>query len=361
MKDSIQKLLGERYLLRTEKTWDDIAERVGGIYPEVTDLIRNMNFIPSTPTLMNGNTKGVRKGTLSSCFPMGIDDNMEGIFSSLKEAALVTKGAGGIGYNFSKLRSSGEVIQTLDGRNSSGPMPFINCFNAMLDGIRQGGARKGAGMAMLDIEHPDILTFITAKRDWKKQNFNRFNFSVRIPNSFYKNLKEKPNSPMLVKEVITKKQFELTNEQGEIITVKQLWDMILESAWASAEPGIFNSDIAYDQCSVTNYSQDVLANPCCLTKDTLINTNKGPMLIIDIAELKNINDIKVLSYNPYREEFSYENIDNAWLAKEDAELVEIECEDGRTIKLTADHLILTKNGWIEAGDLTPNDEIISNY
>jgi ribonucleotide reductase alpha subunit len=91
LKEDIEKLLKERYYLSNENHWSQIAQRVGKIYTPVTKLIENMKFIPSTPTLFNANTEGKRKGTLSSCFPMEIDDSIEGIFNTVKDVALVTK------------------------------------------------------------------------------------------------------------------------------------------------------------------------------------------------------------------------------------------------------------------------------
>ena len=262
MNESIMKVLRDRYFLRGEFTWEMLADRVGGIYTPATNLIREMKFIPSTPTLMNGNTKGQRLGGLSSCFPMGIEDSIDGIFDSLKDAALVTKAAGGVGYNFSKLRSSKEEVGSLDGRTSTGPLPFMDMFNSMLDGIRQGGARRGAGMAMLDVHHPDILEFIDSKKNWQTERLSRFNISVRMTDEFYEKLDDTPDAPMIVRNVVDKKETELKDENGNIVTYKQLWDKIISMAHHCAEPGIFNSDIAYRQCSVTNYSTDVLANPC---------------------------------------------------------------------------------------------------
>jgi len=255
-------LLKERYFLTGESTWEQLAERVGGIYDPATNLIKKMKFIPSTPTLMNGNTKGQRKGGLSSCFVMGLDDSIEGIFESMKEAAIVTKNAGGIGYDFSVLRSANEEIKSLDGRKSSGPLPFMDMYNSMLDGIRQGGARKGAGGAWLDINHPSILEFIEAKHDYKTQRLNRFNLSVRVPNWFYEKLNTSPNEVMQVKNVSDTKSYDLLDSTGKPVTVKQLWSTIIKYAHKSAEPGILNADIAKSQCSVTNVDQMVGTNPC---------------------------------------------------------------------------------------------------
>ena len=88
MNKDVQKLLEDRYYLENEKEWDHIAKRVSEVYPAVYEAIRDREFIPSTPTLLNINTKGERKGTLSSCFPMGIEDSIEGIFDAIKECAV---------------------------------------------------------------------------------------------------------------------------------------------------------------------------------------------------------------------------------------------------------------------------------
>lgn len=356
----VQKLLEDRYLLRTEKTWNDLAERVGGIYPPATDLIKQMKFIPSTPTLMNGNTKGARKGGLSSCFPMGIEDSIDGIFDALKDAAIVTKNSGGVGFNFSKLRSSKEEVSSLDGRKSTGPLPFLDMFNSMLDGIRQGGARRGAGMCMLDINHPDILDFIEAKSDVGGKRFNRFNLSIRVSDAFYKSLEETPDAQMITINVINKKENKLVDRDEKPVSYKQLWNKIVKHAWQSAEPGIFNSDIAYKQCTITNYSQDVLANPCCLIGNTIIQTSLGPMTIKDISNLSDIEkmDLQVISYDIENDKFSFEYINASWLAKKNSELIKLETEDGIFLTMTLDHKLFTMRGWVEAQYLTEDDQIM---
>lgn len=258
MSDKIQKLLQERYLLDGERDWNDLAHRVGEIYPPATQLIVDKKFLPSTPTLMNANTKGQKKGTLSSCFTMDIDDSIEEIFDALKEGGLVTKASGGVGYVFSKLRSSAEGIKTLMGRPSSGPLPFMRIFNCMLDGIQQGGVRRGAGMGQFDIDHPNILDVIRAKN--VKGELERLNISVRIPDSFYTQLKTNPLAPHLVHDK-NGNYFPLM-DNGKVVTVQKMWDEIIHCAWKSAEPGIFNVDIATRQCTTTNLNNYVLSNPC---------------------------------------------------------------------------------------------------
>jgi ribonucleoside-diphosphate reductase alpha chain len=259
MKPQIQKLLEDRYFLSSEKTWEEVAERVSNLYPPLLDAIKNMFFIPSTPTLLNANTKGERIGTLSSCFIVKIEDSMEAIMDTMKDVAIITKKSGGTGINFSNLRSSKEVVKS-NGKNSGGVLPFIGIFDAILDGVRQGGSRRGAGMSMLNINHPDILDFIDAKKD--KTKFTRSNFSVGMSDNFYKSLEKTPEKVVLVKEVITGKETELKDEKGLPITYKQLWNKIIHYAWNSGEPGLFNVDTARNQCTCIHISKDVFSNPC---------------------------------------------------------------------------------------------------
>jgi len=279
MNDNILKLLQDRYFLKDEKEWDDIAKRVSKLYEPIYEDIRDMNFIPSSPTLMNANTNNERKGTLSSCFPMAIEDSIEGIFDALKECAIVTKASGGVGYDHSQLRSSQENIISLN-RNSSGPLPFINIFNAVLDGIQQNGVRRGAGASILSIEHPDILDFIEAKKDLTK--FNRFNFSVKIIDEFYNKLQNNPKSIHQVK-LKSGEYIDLIDKNNNKVTVSELWLKIVKNAWNSAEPGLMNYSIAWNRCPIKNVTDYVLSNPC------LLNTAK----ILTPQGIKNLNDIEI--------------------------------------------------------------------
>lgn len=258
MEANILKLLKERYFLEHESTWQDISSRVAGIYPDIYDAIYNKRFLPSTPTLMNANTGGKKKGTLSSCFTMDIGDSIEEIFDALKECAIVTKASGGVGYVFSKLRASNEGIQSLQERLSSGPLPFADMFDSVLNGIQQGGVRRGAGMMQFDINHPNILDVVRAKD--KKGRLERLNLSIRVTDEFYYKLENAPDFPHVVFDRHGK-PYPL-EDGGKVVTVKKVWDEIIEYAWRCAEPGIFNVDIATRQCTVTNLNNYVLSNPC---------------------------------------------------------------------------------------------------
>ena len=285
--EQIQKILKDRYYLKNENSWGDMSKRVSNIYSPIKKFIEDKVFIPSSPTLMNANTKGEKVGTLSSCFPMKIEDSLDEIMRAMSECAEVTRMGGGVGQDFSKLRGSNEIVKSTS-RTSGGPLSFIGIYNAVLDGVMQGGARRGAGMSKLYIAHPDILKFITAKID--NDNYNRSNFSVKVPDWFYIKLKEDPDDVFKTVNVTDGEENILYDEEGREVTYRMLWDRIIESAWLSAEPGIFNMDIATRQCTVTNIDDTVISNPCSeFTNIRYSSCNLGSINLVKLIKDKKLN------------------------------------------------------------------------
>lgn len=354
MNNDVIKLLQDRYFLQTENTWEQVAKRVSEIHQPIFNDIKELRFVPSSPTLMNANTKE-RLGTLSSCFPLDITDSIEGIYGALQDGAVVTKFGGGIGYDFSELRSSFETIKSIK-RNSSGPLPFINVFNATLDGIQQGGVRRGAGMALLSIYHPDILSFVRAKA--KLSKYNRFNFSVKIDDAFYEKLK---NTPDEIHKVKLKDETFIELQDGDKpVSVKKLWNEIIYHAWKVAEPGIFNETIAYNQCANTNISNKVISNPC-VTGDTILITSNGEMTIKEIIDAINKSqEVFVLSFSIKENNVEFQKVLYGDITQEKANVIQIETENGQSIKLTPTHKVFVENkGWVEAKDLSNDDVILT--
>lgn len=193
-------------------------------------------------------------GMLSACFVLPIDDSMESIYSTLKDAAMVMKTGGGVGFNFSKLRAEGSNVGGTAGI-SSGPISFMHLFNASGKTIEQGGVRRAAMMGILDSTHPDILKFVKAKKNNDGNSIlNYFNISVNI-----KDPKE------FKKAVELNQELTFTDEKhGKSVTYKarEFLRMLAEHAWASGDPGLIFIDRHNSWYSMGDYDPVESTNPC---------------------------------------------------------------------------------------------------
>jgi ribonucleoside-diphosphate reductase alpha chain len=242
-----------------EDSWRRVATAVaaGERDPEswrdrFLEILRDFRFLPAGRILAGAGTS--RKVTLFSCFVMGvIEDSIDGIFDALKEGALTMQQGGGVGYDFSTLRPRGSAARST-GRMASGPVSFMQLWDAMCGTIRATGARRGAMMATLRCDHPDIEEFIDAKRT--PGALSHFNLSVLISDAFIRSVTDGADWPLVFPAPDAGSRVHRT------VPARRLWDHLCKSAYDCAEPGVLFID-RINAANNLGYCETLSAtNPC---------------------------------------------------------------------------------------------------
>jgi ribonucleoside-diphosphate reductase alpha chain len=229
----------------------EVERRYGGDPSQAGDAfyaaMARLEFLPNSPALMNA---GTRLGQLAACFVLPIEDSLDSIFGGLRQAALVHQTGGGVGYDFSRLRPRGDVVASTGG-GSSGPVSFMEVFDAAVDAVRQGGRRRGANMGVLDVHHPDIETFIAAKRD--PQRFHNFNLSVAVDEAFMAAAAEGRSIPLVNPR---------TGGTTGTRRADELLQQIAASAWETGDPGLIFLDRINRDNPTPALGRITATNPC---------------------------------------------------------------------------------------------------
>lgn len=241
-----------------EKDYKKDQQQIEQIEEEFFQVMADALFMPNSPTLMNA---GRELQQLSACFVLPIEDSMEGIFTSLKQMALVQKTGGGTGFAFDRLRPSGDFVCSTNGV-ASGPISFLKIFDAATEAVKQGGTRRGANMGSLIYNHPNILDFICCKEN--EDEITNFNLSVTVSDEFMRKATGEDPDPMYPLINPRNGQPHVDPETGQTVSLNavEVFNLIVDKAWSKGDPGVIFIDQMNRFNPTPHLGKYETTNPC---------------------------------------------------------------------------------------------------
>ncbi len=251
------------HIAQAEKKYDEKVD-IKKMEERFYKLMTEFRFLPNSPTLMNA---GRSLGQLAACFVLPVEDSIDGIFEAVKNAATIHKSGGGTGFSFSRIRPKNSKVGSTGGV-ASGPVSFMQIFNTATEQVKQGGTRRGANMAILRVDHPDIMEFIKCKN--KKQELTNFNISVGVTDKFMAAVSKSAEYDLLDPR---------TKKPSGKLNAAAVYEELIGQAWTTGDPGIIFLDEINRHNTTPGMGEMESTNPC----------GEQPLLPMEACNLGSIN------------------------------------------------------------------------